>query len=109
VPIGLRGDSIVINEAQYDPDTASKLQKPNKVRGLFDDVVGTPRLAGTRYYAFADKDMHPAIEVVFLNGVQEPYLEQREGWRTDGTEFKVRHDYGVGGINYRSAVTNAGA
>jgi hypothetical protein len=53
--------------------------------------------------------MHPALEVVFLNGVQEPYLEQREGWRTDGTEFKVRHDYGVGAINYRSAVTNAGA
>jgi hypothetical protein len=42
VPIGLRGDSIVLNEAQYDPDTASKLQKPNKVRGLFDDVVATP-------------------------------------------------------------------
>lgn len=109
VPIGLRGDSIVINEAQYDPDTASKLQKPNKVRGLFDDVVGTPRLSGTRYYAFADPNMAPAIEVVFLNGVQEPYLEQREGWRFDGTEFKVRHDYGVGGLNYRSAATNAGA
>lgn len=109
VPIGLRGDSIVINDAQYDPDTASKLQKPNKVRGLFDDVVATPRLSGTRYYAFADPGFAPALEVVFLNGVQEPYLEQREGWRVDGTEIKVRYDYGVGGVNYRSAVTNAGA
>jgi hypothetical protein len=43
-----------INDAQYDPDTASKLQKPNKVRGLFDDMVGTPRLTGTRWFAFAD-------------------------------------------------------
>lgn len=108
-PIGLGGNARVINGAEYDPDTASKLQKPNMVKGLFNDVVDTPRLAGTRWYAFADPNVAPAIEVVFLNGVQEPYTEQRDGWRVDGTEFKVRFDYGVGGLNFRSAATNAGA
>lgn len=108
-PLGLGGDARVINDAIYDPDTASKLQKPNKVRGLFQDIVDTPRLSGTRWYAFADPAVAPALEVVFLDGVQEPYTEQREGWRVDGTEFKVRFDYGVGGLNYRSAATNAGA
>lgn len=108
-PIGLGGSARVINGSLYDPDAANKLQRPNMVNGLFENIVDTPRLTGTRYYAFADKDLAPAIKVVFLNGVQEPYLEQRLGWRTDGTEYKVRHDYGVGGVNWRSAVTNGGA
>lgn len=108
-PVSIGGSAKVINGSLYDPDAVNKLQRPNMVNGLFSDVVDTARLTGTRWYAFADPNLAPAIEVVFLNGVQEPYLEQQLGWRTDGTEFKVRHDYGVGGLNWRSAVTNAGA
>lgn len=107
-PLGMRGNVVVINGAEYDPDTAGKLQMPNRVKGLFRDIVGTPRLQGTRYYAFADPNVAPAIEVVFLNGNQEPYTEMKEGWRIDGTEWKVRFDYGVGALNWRSAATNAG-
>jgi ATP-dependent Clp endopeptidase proteolytic subunit ClpP len=107
-PIELGGTVRTLNDAVYDPDTANKLQKPNMVRGLFSDIVDTPRLSGTPWYGFADKDTAPAFEVVFLNGEQEPFLESKEGWRTDGTEWKVRHDFGVGGVNYRSAARNAG-
>lgn len=107
-PLGMKGKVVVINGAEYDPDTAGKLQMPNRVKGLFRDIVGTPRLPGTRWYAFADPNVAPAIEVVFLNGNQEPYTEMKEGWRIDGTEWKVRFDYGVGALNWRSAATNAG-
>ncbi len=107
-PLGMKGKVVVINGAEYDPDTAGKLQMPNRVKGLFRDIVGTPRLQGSRYYAFADPNVAPAIEVVFLNGNQEPYTEMKEGWRIDGTEWKVRFDYGVGALNWRSAATNAG-
>lgn len=108
-PVTFGGLARVVNGAQYDPDTASKLQRPNIVNGLFKDVIDTPRLAGTRWYAFADPVTHPAIEVVFLDGVQEPKLEQQDGWRSDGSEWKVVLDYGVGGTNWRAAATNAGA
>ncbi|WP_452654905.1 phage major capsid protein [Sphingomonas bisphenolicum] len=108
-PLGMKGKVVVINGAEYDPDTAGKLQMPNRVKGLFRDIIGTPRLPGTRYYAFADPNVAPAIEVVFLNGNQEPYTEMKEGWRIDGTEWKVRFDYGVGALNWRSAATSAGA
>jgi hypothetical protein len=107
-PTELGGTARTLNDAAYDPDTANKLQKPNMVRGMFSDIVDTPRLSGTPWYGFADKDMAPAFEVVFLNGEQEPFLDSEEGWRTDGTEWKVRHDFGVGGVNYRSASRNAG-
>lgn len=109
VPIGLGGTARSINDALYDPDTANKLQKPNVVNGLFSDIVDTPRLSGTRRYLFADATVAPVIEVSFLDGVQEPYIELQNGFDVDGARYKVRLDYGVGGIDFRGAVTNAGA
>lgn len=108
VPIGLGGTARAINEAQYDPDTANKLQKPNIVNGLFRDIVDTPRLSGTRRYLFADPGEAPVIEVVFLDGQEAPYLELQDGFDVDGARWKVRLDFGVGGIDFRGAVTNAG-
>lgn len=107
----LRGTALSINEAQYDPDTANKLQKPNSVRGMFRDVVATPRFSSgaTRRYLFADPNVYPCFEVAFLEGAESPVLESQDGWNTDGTEMRVRFDYGVAGIDYRGAVTNAGA
>ena len=108
-PIGIGGLARIIVGSPYDPDATNKLQRPNIVQGLISTVVDTPRLAGTAWYMFADKDVAPAIEVVFLNGVQEPFLDNELGWRVDGTEWKVRLDYGVGAVNWRSVIKNAGA
>jgi hypothetical protein len=108
LPIGLGGTARVINDAQYDPDTANKLQRPNKVRGLFRDIVDTPRLSGTTRYLFADPSIEPVFEVAFLNGNQTPYLESMESFRQSGIEWKIRLDYGVGAIGYRGVVRNAG-
>lgn len=108
VPIGLGGTARVINDAQYDPDTPNKLQRPNKVRGLVRDIIDTPRLEGTRRYLLADPAIAPVFEVAFLDGQQEPFLESQDGWRVDGVEWKVRLDYGVAAIDFRGAVTNAG-
>ena len=102
------GDLRVINESQYDPDTANKLQKPNKVRGLFRDVVDTPRLAAGRGYAFADPSEAPVLEVAFLDGAQDPYLEVQDGFDVDGARYKVRLDFGTAAIDYRGAVTAKG-
>ncbi len=109
VPIGLGGTARTINDALYDPDTANKLQKPNMVNGLFRDIVDTPRLSGTRRYVFADAMEAPVLEVAFLDGNQTPYLEVQNGFDVDGARYKVRLDYGVGAVDFRGAVTNAGA
>lgn len=102
------GEARVINDAQYDPDTANKLQRPNKVRGLFKDIVDTARITGTEMYAFADPSEEPVIEVNFLDGVQTPFLDSETEFKTDGIAWKVRLDYGVDAIGYRGAVKNAG-
>ena len=103
------GTARVLNAAEYDPDTANKLQRPNMVRGLVRDIVDTPRITGTRRYLFADPTEAPVIEVAFLDGAQEPVLEQENGFTVDGARYKARLDFGVAAIDYRGAVTNAGA
>ncbi len=108
VPLGLGGTARVINDAQYDPDTANKLQRPNQVRGLFSDIVDTPRLTGNRRYLFANPSEAPCLEVAFLDGNDTPYLELENGFTVDGARWKVRLDFGIAGIDYRGAVTNAG-
>lgn len=108
LPRTLRALALSINNDQYDPDSATKAQRGNYTRGIFDSVVATTRLSGTRRYLFADANVAPVLEVAFLDGMQEPYLEMRNGFEVDGVEWKVRLDYGVGGVGYHGAVTNAG-
>lgn len=108
-PVAQRGNVIALVGAEFDPDTANKLQKPNIVKGIVSDIVATARLSGTRYYLLADPSVAPVMEVAFLNGEQEPRVALQEGFRQQGVEWKVELDYGVGGIDFRGAVTNAGA
>lgn len=108
-PISLGGTARVINEAQFDVDVSNKFQIPNRSRGLFKQIIDSPRLAGTTYYVFANPAEEPVLEVVFLDGVQTPYLESEIPFDTDGLRWKIRHDYGIGAIGWRGAIKNPGA
>lgn len=107
-PIGLGGAVRVINGSQFDTDVSNKFHVPNKVVGLFREIVDTPRLTGTPWYVLADPMEEPVFEVVFLDGVQEPYLEQEMPFDVDGLRWKIRLDYGVGAIGWRGIQKNAG-
>jgi len=107
-PIGLRAAAIKVNDAEFDEESNKGNRRPNTARGMVQRIAATPRLSGNRYYFFADPNIAPVIEVAFLQGVQEPYLERQDGFSTDGVVYKVRIDYGVAVIDYRGAVTNAG-
>lgn len=107
-PIGLGGLARQINESQYDDEATKRQNRPNISRGLVRDIVDTPRLSGTRYYMFADPAEAPVLEVAFLDGNQAPYLERQDGFDVDGSRFKVRLDFGVAGVDFRGAITDAG-
>ncbi len=108
VPLGLGGQAKALNQAQYDITAGAVPQSPNIVGGLFRDIVDTARITGTRRYMFANPADVPTIEVAFLDGQREPFLEMKEGFRVDGISWKVRLDYGVDAIDWRGAVTNDG-
>lgn len=117
VPASIGGQARQIVTGQYDFDALnvaggsarSTYQIPNRVGGIFNEVVDTARLTGTRRYMFADPAIYPVFECIFLDGQQEPYMEMRQGWRMDGIEWKIRLDFAIGGIDFRGAVMNPGA
>lgn len=107
-PLGLAQDAKVINEAQFNHDS-TKLQQPNKSRGLIGDIVGTPRRTGTPWYLFADPSELPVIEVGFVQGQREPTLVMVESFEQYGVSWRVVYDYGVAAVNYLGAVRSTGA
>jgi hypothetical protein len=109
LPTSLGGTARVINRSEFDPDAANKLQRVNMVAGLFNDIIDTPRLSGTARYYFADPSVMPAFEVAFLNGNDQPYLEQENGFDVDGVKYKIRLDFGVAAIESRAVYKNVGA
>lgn len=106
-PLGLGGEARVVNGSMKDP-FAEKVERNNPVYNLFSDIVDSPRLSGAGWYMFADPSDAPVIEVSFLDGMQEPYLEVQDGFDVDGARIKGRLDVGVDAIDYRGAAKNPG-
>lgn len=103
-------DIRAVLEAQYDPDVVQKFQRPNVVRGMLRDIVETPRLASANaFYLFADKNIAAPVDVTFLNGVQEPFLDYEAGFDIDGFRWKVRLDVKANPGDPRGAIRNPGA
>lgn len=103
------GTMRVINGAQYDPDTANKLQRPNMVQGVFSAIIDSPRITWNGWYMFADPNVAPVIEVAFLDGNDTPFLEMQQGFEVDGSKWKVRLDYGVKERDYRGGYASVGS
>ena len=108
-PLALGGLAREVNGAEYNDDSNKQQRKPNVVRGLFKDIVDTPRLTGTAWYAAASASDAPVIEVAFLDGNDMPYIELQNGFSVDGSRWKVRLDFGIAATDYRGIYKNPGA
>ncbi|MCZ4273998.1 prohead protease/major capsid protein fusion protein [Maritalea porphyrae] len=86
-------DIAVLLAAQADPD-AKHVGVPNVVRNMAE-LVQEGRISNGDFFLLADQHAHDTIEVTYLEGNEEPFLDQTDVWRKDGTEFKVRQDVGV--------------
>ena len=94
--------------SQYDPDSAARLLVPNKINGLVNTIIDTPRVS-TGWYLLANPTDAPVLEVVFLDGNQNPRIQQEESFRTKGLSWSVELPFGVGVIDYRGIYWNDGA
>ncbi|MDI3359771.1 Clp protease ClpP [Lelliottia sp. V89_10] len=76
----------------------------------FADIVAEPRLDDADAFAWylAAAKGSDTIEVAYLNGVDTPYLDQQEGFTTDGVASKVRIDAGVAPLDYKGLVKSTG-
>lgn len=113
VPKALRATAEVLMAATLNPaeGTTTSFTEPNSVRGVAQ-VVSDARLdaaSTTAWYMLADQNMHDTVEIAFLNGQSTPYTESRDGWTSDGVEFKVRIDAAAAALDFRGIQKHAGA
>lgn len=102
VPVELEGDASVLMNSEFDP--AKTQRTPNSVRSMAQ-VISDARLSTASpkdWYLAGNPNTYDTVEVSYLNGVQTPTLEQRDGWHVDGVEFKVRIDAGVKALDFRA-------
>lgn len=80
----------------------------NPYKGRFIVVTDAELTDPDAWYLVADASQHDTIEVTYLNGVETPRLETRQGFDVDGIEYKVAFDCGVSAIDFRGVFKNAG-
>ena len=76
----------------------------------FAEVIAEARLddADAKAWYLAAAQGTDTIEVAYLNGVDTPYIDQQEGFTTDGIATKVRIDAGVAPLDYRGMTKSTG-
>ncbi len=76
----------------------------------FAEVIAEARLddADPSAWYLAAAQGTDTIEVAYLNGIDAPYIDQQEGFTTDGVATKVRIDAGVGALDYRGLAKSSG-
>lgn len=73
---------------------------------VISDVLDEASLQA--WYGIADPAIIECIMVSRLQGGRAFTLAQKEGWNVDGMEWKVRHWFGAGIVDYRGLYYNAG-
>ncbi|AMG69494.1 ClpP-like prohead protease/major capsid protein fusion protein [Morganella morganii] len=82
----------------------------NPIRNIAE-IIPEPRLDDNSekdWYMTASQGSD-TIEVAYLNGIDTPYIDQQEGFTSDGVTTKIRIDAGVAPLDYRGLVRISGA
>jgi HK97 family phage prohead protease len=108
-PAALRATAQTLNKNTSDPTANKSSGVANPVQGLVQDVVATGRLTGTRHYFIADPSQAPVFAVGFIDGQEAPRIDSEQSFEYDGVQWRIILDYGVAVLDYRGAVTAAGA
>lgn len=76
----------------------------------FAEVIAEARLddADAAAWYLAAAQGTDTIEVAYLNGIDAPYIDQQDGFTTDGVATKVRIDAGVAPLDYRGLAKSSG-
>lgn len=109
-PVAIESAAKAYLGAEFDPAYTDK-NVPNPIRNMVE-VIADARLddASTVVsYLTASPASHDTIEVAYLDGNEQPFMEQQSGFTVDGATFKVRMDAGVAPLSHRTMIkmTNA--
>jgi hypothetical protein len=107
VPVAIATAARTLIAAETDP-SQSNSKKPNPFRDAFT-VISDARLdanSASKWYMTADPNMYDTVEIAYLDGNDQPFLDQKDGWDVDGIEFKVRIDAAATALDHRTMFRN---
>lgn len=93
------------------PIMPNQVAQANPFTGKFQ-VIAEPRLdaiSTTAWYLIAAINQVDIFELATLIGQDGPTLSSKDGFSTDGVQFKVSYDIGAKAIDWRGLFKNAGA
>mgnify|MGYP001039743871 CR=1 FL=1 len=110
VPVCLEDKANQLIRSASVPGATSNAGIDNPIRN-FAEVIAEPRLddASSTAWYLAAKQGTDTIEVAYLDGVEQPYIEQTQGFSVDGVVSKVRIDAGVAPLDRRGLNKSTGA
>ncbi|MGR3754500.1 MULTISPECIES: ClpP-like prohead protease/major capsid protein fusion protein [Edwardsiella] len=108
VPIEKEDTALQLINSTSVPGADANSGIVNPIKG-FVEVIGEPRLSDsstdTWFLAAQGGD---TIEVAYLDGMDSPWIEQQQGFTSDGVVTKVRIDAGVSALDFRGLVKASG-
>ncbi len=72
-------------------------------------VIVEPRITNFAWFLIADPAMIDTVEYAFLDGEEELFIEQKEGFDVDALQIKARMVFGTKAIDWRGMYKNNGA
>lgn len=101
-------DILLMSMAMPTAEMSSGVKNPwaGKLTPITD-----PRLdanSSTAWYLVAHPNQQAFIEVAYLEGEEQPYVEEQVDFNSDALVIKVRHDFGAGVADHVGAYKNAG-
>lgn len=92
-----------------EADLSAGVHNPwaGKLTNISDPALDA--LSETAWYLAAHPDQAPLIEVAFLEGEEQPYVEEQIDFNSDALITKVRHDFGAGLADHVGGYKNPGA
>jgi hypothetical protein len=110
VPAALETTADVILRSAALPDDNKSAAVHNPWQNKLTPVVEArlDALSSTGWYLAASPSQIDTVEVIFLDGVQAPVIEETETMNVDGREYLVRIDVGVRALDHRGLAKNTG-
>lgn len=111
VPAALETTAEQLLKSTVDPNAAiSGVYNPANNAGLQLVVDATLDMVGDEkaYYLVAGKGQVDTVEVAYLNGRQDPYIETAVLFDHLGVNIRMYHDFSINVLDTRGLVKNAG-
>lgn len=95
-----------LTSTNYTPAKQSDISVA-AITGL--QLIVEPRITDYAWFLVADPAMIDTVEYAFLDGEEELFIEQKEGFDVDALQIKARMVFGTKAIDFRGMYKNAGA